>query len=437
MAGNYKFWYIEDKSVAKTLGIDTSKGTTGDIYIVRAADPNFTSSKPTSNIFGFKFSSEILMAGPEVQATPDEAVKKLQELSFNNPIVVNDEVKFRKMLLGLPTLLVYCDPNIHGQDTYDRVMRSVSEARKKMPLIVDYAKDRTAEDTPEVMFVVSKTNKLPPIGMLKKDQPMALFIKMGRASQVDILKEYLPAIKKIEGLPVEKFKEKAANAEKEFAPAQGDDEATTNEKQHQGIVFNESRFEMQALHSEKDLKTLMDPDSLITFVKESLSGTRPYFWLSENPKKDKSSTKVVGDSFKAHVFDTKRDALVLVYHPIAHKNRGLKDKFEAFAKSVDSENLLVARLNGVNESAVFKCPAKLPAIVHFTRAEIEGEEASPTEEGAVDAPFGSATSRVKESTEYQFIRNHMAQSSTVEEFKSAMADFIRQQTPDAKVFKKN
>lgn len=114
MAGNYKFWYIEDKNVAKTLGIDTSKGTTGDIYTVRAADPNFTSSKPTSNIFGFKFTSEILMTGPEVQATPDEAVKKLQELSFNNPIVVNDEVKFRKMLLGLPTLLVYCDPNIHG-----------------------------------------------------------------------------------------------------------------------------------------------------------------------------------------------------------------------------------------------------------------------------------------------------------------------------------
>ena len=66
--------------------------------------------------------------------------------------------------------------------------------------------------------------------MLKKDKPQALFIKMGPNSQVDVLKEYLPAIEKIEGLSVEEFKEKAKNAEKLFAPAQGDSEAVTNDK---------------------------------------------------------------------------------------------------------------------------------------------------------------------------------------------------------------
>ena len=69
-------------------------------------------------------------------------------------MVCHDEIKFRKMLLGLPTLLIYCDPLIHGRDTYDRVLQAVSEARKKMPLIVNYSADQKA-DQPEVMFVVS------------------------------------------------------------------------------------------------------------------------------------------------------------------------------------------------------------------------------------------------------------------------------------------
>ena len=92
---------------------------------------------------------------------------------------------------------------------------------------------------------------------------------------------------------------------------------------------------MQAIHREIGLDKITDPDALIRFVNESMSGKRPHHWLSENPKKDKTSVKVVGDSFKARVFDTKRDALVLIYHPISHKNRGLKDKFEAFASAID------------------------------------------------------------------------------------------------------
>lgn len=132
-----------------------------------------------------------------------------------------------------------------------------------------------------------------------------------------------------------------------------------------GIVFNEGRFEMQSIYKEHDSDKIADADGLVNFVKESFEGKRPLYWVSEKPKKAKSSVKVVGESFKAHVYDTKRDALVLVYHPLAHKNRGLKERFEAFAAEVDSEKLLVARYNGINESAVFKCPDKLPAIVHF------------------------------------------------------------------------
>ena len=144
---------------------------------------------------------------------------------------------------------------------------------------------------------------------------------------------------------------------------------------------------------------MQDSDALLRFVKESISGQRPYFWPSENPKKPKSSVKVVGDSFKARVFDTKRDALVLIYHPIAHKNRGLKQLYEKFASSVDQSKLLVARYNGLNESSVFKSPTKLPAIVHFSNADLG--QAQSEESKQVEAPFGlTGSDRIKEQTEY-------------------------------------
>ena len=111
------------------------------------------------------------MTADEVQANPDECLKLLQELSFNAPMIAHNEVKFRNLLLGLPCLLVYCDPQIHGQDTYDKILKAISDARRKMPLIVNYDSKSQSETTPEVMFVVSTTNKLPPIGMLKQDQP--------------------------------------------------------------------------------------------------------------------------------------------------------------------------------------------------------------------------------------------------------------------------
>lgn len=145
MAGHYKFWLCDDPQIAKMLGIDTERPT-GDIYVVREANKHFNRAKPQTKIFGFPYSCELLMKGDQVQESPDEVIKKLQELSFNAPMICHDEMKFRKMLLGLPTLLIYCDPQVHGKDTYDRVMAAVSEAREKMPLIPTYSAEKPDGD---------------------------------------------------------------------------------------------------------------------------------------------------------------------------------------------------------------------------------------------------------------------------------------------------
>ena len=101
---------------------------------------------------------------------------------------------------------------------------------------------------------------------------------------------------------------------------------------------------------------------------------------------------------------------------------------------MDPEQLLVVRYNGINESPVFKNPSKLPAIVHFTSADNDEQEAA---KGGEDAPFGQNATRPKECTEYQFTRNHMLESSSTEAFKAAMAEFVRQQTPKAQIFKQH
>ena len=90
---------------------------------------------------------------------------------------------------------------------------------------------------------------------------------------------------------------------------------------------------MQKMNITDDEITLLTPSELSKFIQESQSGTRPPTWLSEKEKEKKYSMKIVGQTFEKLVYDGKRDALVLVYHPLKAKNRGIKKKFEAFAKS--------------------------------------------------------------------------------------------------------
>jgi thioredoxin-like negative regulator of GroEL len=75
----------------------------------------------------------------------------------------------------------------------------------------------------------------------------------------------------------------------------------------------------------------------------------------------------VGDDFERRVFDSKKEALVLVYHPHSEKNRELKSKFESLAESMQDSNMTIARYNGVNQSPVYKNPSKLPALVLFKK----------------------------------------------------------------------
>ena len=42
----------------------------------------------------------------------------------------------------------------------------------------------------------------------------------------------------------------------------------------------------------------------------------------------------------------------------------------------------------------------------------------------------AGSAKIKEQTEYQFVRNHMLQSSSEEDLRRAMGEFVRQQSPN-------
>lgn len=57
------------------------------------------------------------------------------------------------------------------------------------------------------------------------------------------------------------------------------------------------------------------------------------FHSSVPDKAEKFSTKIVGQDFEKRVFGQTQDTLLLVYHPLSQKNRGLKQKLEELAKT--------------------------------------------------------------------------------------------------------
>jgi hypothetical protein len=145
-----------------------------------------------------------------------------------------------------------------------------------------------------------------------------------------------------------------------------------------------------------------------------MSGELPLYFKSDKDKwSQKHSIKIVGEDFEKRVIETKKDALVFIYHPLKEKNRGLKEKFEQFCEEAKLEGadqkILLARYNGMNESEVFKNPSKLPALVLFraNKDKLQGDD-----------------SVMKEHIAFENTRSHMLKTSNKEDFIKEVRDFL-------------
>lgn len=80
---------------------------------------------------------------------------------------------------------------------------------------------------------------------------------------------------------------------------------------------------MPRMHHTADRETLTDPEKLVEFVKSAVLNQLPLYWETEKVPKQKHSQKVVGEDFEKRIMETKKDALVLVHHPLKEKNNKL------------------------------------------------------------------------------------------------------------------
>ena len=63
-----------------------------------------------------------------------DVFNKIADQVMDRPILINSDLQMgqlRQSFRNHQMLVVYCDPKIHGKATYDRLLKSLSEARKK------------------------------------------------------------------------------------------------------------------------------------------------------------------------------------------------------------------------------------------------------------------------------------------------------------------
>ena len=154
---HYKFWMLEDKELANKLKIDTERQ--GDVYLVREAETPFNKQGGDVDISGYSFSSEKFLTAEQMRDNLEESYANLAKLALNAPVVIHDQRTFYEMcsMFKTDTLIIYCNPQVHGQATYEKVIKSVLEAREKQPLNFEKPEEGKENSDPQIIFTVSTT----------------------------------------------------------------------------------------------------------------------------------------------------------------------------------------------------------------------------------------------------------------------------------------
>ena len=73
-------------------------------------------------------------------------------------------------------------------------------------------------------------------------------------------------------------------------------------------------------------------------MKATINNEEPLYWESEKIPKVTHSLKVAGEDFEKRILESKKDALVLVSHPIKEKNRKMLELYEEFVRKEGAKN---------------------------------------------------------------------------------------------------
>jgi hypothetical protein len=78
---------------------------------------------------------------------------------------------------------------------------------------------------------------------------------------------------------------------------------------------------MPKMYHSDDPEVLTNFQQMSMFVRGAINEQLPLYWESEKIPTQWYSQKVVGEDFEKRIMESKKDCMVLVYHPVKEKNR--------------------------------------------------------------------------------------------------------------------
>ena len=127
------YWMVDDKEIARQLGIPTDDQSVGDIYIFRPKSVFTEGKKPNVNMNGYEFVSEKILSWKQVMSDIGPLQVEILDMTLNKPILINDARQLQNIAQTFKGVifLVYCHPS---DPSYGKLMKTLCEAREKLPL---------------------------------------------------------------------------------------------------------------------------------------------------------------------------------------------------------------------------------------------------------------------------------------------------------------
>jgi len=183
-------------------------------------------------------------------------------------------------------------------------------------------------------------------------------VKYEKRERIDLIKDYLPNIEKIEGLDVKQYIEKMKN--RSIPDEVEDKNEDVSKTRH--TLFASDRF---SINKSYKMNKEITKDNLAKFIKDANNDKIPLHFNS-HPLKKKVSIKIVGDDFEEVVYKSNKD-FVIFFEP--HQKNLVSELREIYEDICDADvsGAIFGRYNTINESPAFKYEGSTPSIGIFLK----------------------------------------------------------------------
>ena len=87
---HFQYWFVNDKEMARQMGISTDPEDIGDLYLLRKSTIYTKDLQPNINLEGYDYISDRLLTCKQMFGKPEDIHTEIMKYAFNSPIVIND-----------------------------------------------------------------------------------------------------------------------------------------------------------------------------------------------------------------------------------------------------------------------------------------------------------------------------------------------------------